>query len=160
MLAMQAPVSDREDAMMQPQYAANIEIARLLVKTQKEMEMMPRSAFWAPITARRFLDLQDTLGRDDLFSSDLTDDQLQERLGHVGNRSDRRVLVALSGKDEYVPDTVDTKKILERLCGAMNCVHPVATPLYLQHANHNLSLGANDGDAFVQNVAEMLRSIC
>jgi hypothetical protein len=155
---MQAPVSDREDAMMQPQYAKNIEIARSLVSDEKEMEMMPQSAFWAPITARRFLDLQDINGRDDFFSSDLTDEQLQERLAHVGDVADRQVLVAFSGKDEYVPATVDKKQILERLCRAMNHVHPVATPLFLETANHNLSLG-DDSDRFVHKVADMLGSI-
>jgi hypothetical protein len=156
---MQAPVSDREDAMMhQPQYAKNIEIARSLLKDEKEMEMMPRSSFWAPITAQRFLDLQDIDGRDDFFSSDLTNEQLQERLEHVGNVANRQVLVAFSGKDEYVPDTVDKKQILERLCRAMNHIHPVATPLFLENANHNLSLGDKDGDTFVHKVADMLGS--
>ena len=156
---MQAPVSDREHAMMQPHHAENIEIARSLVKDKKGMEMMPRSAFWAPITARRFLDLHDINGRDDLFSSDLTIDQLQKRLAHVGEVADRQVLVAFSGKDEYVPDTVDKKQILERLCRAMNHIHPVATPLFLEMANHNLSLGDNDGDTFVHKVADMLGCI-
>jgi hypothetical protein len=158
---MQAPVSDREAAtmMQQPsQYATNMEIARSLVMEKKEMEMMPRSAFWAPITAQRFLDLHDVQGRDDFFSSDLTDAQLEERLAHVGTMSDRRVLVAFSGKDEHVPAEVDKKWILERLCRAMNHVHPVATPLYLEHSNHNLSLTEKDSDVFVLKVADMLRS--
>jgi hypothetical protein len=139
------------------QHATNVEIARSLVKEGKEMEMMPRSAFWAPITARRFLDLQGALGRDDFFSSDLTDAQLEERLSHVGTVSDRRILVAFSGQDEYVPATVDKQLILERLCRAMNQVHPVATPLYLEHGNHNLSSTEKDSDTFIQIVADMLK---
>ena len=150
--------------MMQPHYAENTENARSLVKNGKEMEMMPQSAFWAPITARRFLDLHDKNGRDDLFSSDLTNNELQERLAHVGDVADRQVLVAFSGKDEYVPERVDTKQLLERLCRAMNHVHPVATPLFLETANHNLSTGNNNddnnsSDTFVHRVADMLSSI-
>ena len=51
-------------------------------------------------------------GADDFFSSDFSHDELQERLGHVGNTpSLRRCLVAFSGKDEYVPSTVDSRKL-------------------------------------------------
>mmetsp|Transcript_11094 Transcript_11094/g.14595 ORF Transcript_11094/g.14595 Transcript_11094/m.14595 type:complete len:133 (-) Transcript_11094:1494-1892(-) len=125
--------------------------------------MMPRSAFWAPITAQRFLDLQDKGGADDFFSSDYTDMELQERLGHVGQQTYEstglQVLVAFSGADEYVPSTVHTKHLTQRLCDAMNvhCVHrPVATSLYLPTANHNLSQGEGDATTFVAKVKELL----
>ena len=153
-------MSDREHAMTEPGYFENIETARNLVSQRKANEMMPRCAFWAPITAQRFLDLQDVQGRDDFFSSDLTDEQLRERLSHVGDSAVRKVLVQFSGKDEYVPQSVDKEAILERLCSAMNhgCL-PVATPLYLKNANHNLSLAQGDGDTFVRNVAEKLSQV-
>jgi len=155
-VALQAPVSDREHAMLEPGYDENIMIARTLVEQGKAEEMMPRSAFWAPITAQRLLDLQGMDGRDDFFSSDLSDAQLKERLSHVGDSANRRVLVQFSGKDEYVPESVDKQVILERLCSAMNVNHQVATPLYLENANHNLSLAQGDGDRFVAKVAELL----
>lgn len=155
-VALQAPVSDREGAMLEPGYADNIQTARTLVKDGKQDEMMPRSAFWAPITAQRFLDLQGMEGRDDFFSSDLTDEQLRERLAHVGDFADRRVLVQFSGKDEYVPPSVDKRATLDRLCNAMNTAHSVATSLNLEDANHNLSLAPGDGDTFVAKVAELL----
>lgn len=155
-IALQAPVSDREGAMLESGYQENIEIARALCSQGKQEEMMPRSAFWAPITARRFLDLQGTEGRDDFFSSDLTDDELQERLSHVGDCANRNILVQFSGSDEYVPESVDKRAILDRLCNAMNSQNPVATPLYLENANHNLSLSQGDGDTFVSKVTELL----
>jgi hypothetical protein len=142
--------------MLEPSYEENIEIARKLVEQENFEEMMPRKAFWAPITARRFLDLQGIEGRDDFFSSDLSDDELQERLSHVGDSPDRRVLVQFSGSDEYVPQNVDKRVILDRLCIAMNTKNPVATPLYMEDANHNLSLAQGDGDAFVSKVARLL----
>lgn len=156
-VALQAPVSDREGAMLKPGYKENIEIARSLVSQGKQDEMMPRKAFWAPITAQRFLDLQGKEGRDDFFSSDLSDDELNERLSHVGDLPDRRVLVQFSGADEYVPFTVDKNATLNRLCNAMNSNNAVATPLYLENANHNLSLEKGDGDTFAAKVAELLR---
>ena len=80
--------------------------------------MMPRSSFWAPITASRYVSLFDKDGDDDFFSSDLTDEQLRERLGHVsrqGGSSELDLLAVYSGKDEYVPSPsfVDTDQVVE-----------------------------------------------
>jgi hypothetical protein len=66
-------------------------------------------------------------------------------------------LVQFSGADEYVPFTVDKNATLNRLCNAMNSNNAVATPLYLENANHNLSLETGDGDTFAAKVAELLR---
>ena len=166
---LQAPVSDREQPMTEPEYADNIQNARELVENGKGDEMMPRCVFWAPITAQRFLDLQDVGGRDDFFSSDFSDAQLRERLGHVGGPSSpgskcRKVLVVYSGADEYVPEHVDTKSLTERLVDAMNGDvrsddkgKKVAESLYLETANHNLSEGPGDAHTFVAKVAELLR---
>ena len=65
---LQAPVSDREHAMMESStYQRNLEMALNWQKQGKEEELMPRQAFWAPITAQRFLDLQQRGGADDFF---------------------------------------------------------------------------------------------
>jgi len=164
-IALQAPVSDRESAMLEPSYKENIKQARLLQDNGKGDEMMPRSSFWAPITAARFLSLQDAGGEDDFFSSDLTDNELKERLGHIGGwgrANGSRLLAAFSGQDEYVPSHVDKKVLLERVCGAMNHSNrdsdhvPVATAIMLDTGNHNLSAMKGDGARFVEEVARML----
>jgi len=61
-IALQAPVSDREGAMAEPHYETNIAHAKKLQAMGQEEEMMPRNAFWAPITAARFLALKDVGG--------------------------------------------------------------------------------------------------
>lgn len=166
-VALQAPASDREGASVESGYTDNIETARQMRSEGKEDEMMPRSAFWAPITAARFLSLQDVGGNDDFFSSDLTDDELDRRLGHVSERGAEhglRLLAAFSGQDEYVPSHVDKVSLLERLCRAMNqkCIKEgsdqmVAIPLMLEEGNHNLSKSEGDGERFVEAVADLLR---
>ena len=164
-IALQAPVSDREHAqLVEDDYAQNLETAQTMRHNGQAEEMMPRSAFWAPITASRFLDLQENGGTDDFFSSDYTDDQLVERLGHVGEVADRQVLVAFSGADEYVPAAVgDSSVLADRLTRAMNAHcpadRPVAKTLYLPKANHNLSEAPGDADLFVQAVSEMLQGV-
>lgn len=151
--------------MMEPDYAKNIQFARDLVSKGHGEEMMPRHVFWAPITAQRFLDLQDVGGRDDYFSSDYTDDQLIERLGHVGQHahsSSLRVLVAFSGSDEYVANHIDAKALTQRIMDAMNHhggednEKKVAQSLDLETANHNLSESPGDAKRFVEKVASLL----
>ena len=79
-IALQAPVSDREGPMQDKEtYTRNIAYAKKLVDAGRGNEMMPRSTFWSPITASRFLDLQDYNGADDFFSSDLSLDELSEK---------------------------------------------------------------------------------
>lgn len=155
-VALQAPVSDREGAMNQPDYAANIEYALELRRSGKEMEFMPRNAFWAPITAKRLLDLQERGGVDDFFSDDLSDEELIERLGHVGKLKNLELLVAFSGSDEYVPTNVNSESLTHRLVAAMNTHGIVAKALYMPTANHNLSAGSGDMEQFVDFVSKLL----
>lgn len=158
-VALQAPVSDRETDQDNSKY---IQHAQQLVSQNQGDEMMPRSSFWAPITASRYISLFDKDGDDDFFSSDLTDEQLRERLGHVsrqGGSSELDVLAVYSGKDEYVPSFVDKDKLLKRMVDAMNdggrCTN--AKGLMLPNANHNLSEGEGDARTFVDAVSELLR---
>jgi Protein of unknown function (DUF1749) len=142
LVVLQAPVSDREHAAHDNPtgYRTHLEVARHMVQEGKSEEMMPREAFWAPITAQRFLDLHDRGGADDYFSSDYTDEELESRLSHVGRvlssstdtktpqgpsystntRPRRKALVAFSGSDEYVPSHVDSRILATRLVEAMN----------------------------------------
>jgi len=179
-VALQAPVSDREAATVchdddddcphssQAEHLAELQrhlkVAHQMRDQNKGDEMMPRSAFWAPITASRYLDLMEPKGRDDYFSSDLTDEELRERLGHVGSALEA-CLVACSGSDEYVPSTVEIEPLMHRLCRAMNSNSrsdrgTVAVPLYLPTGNHNLSSrdGA-DAATFVEQFKEMLQKL-
>jgi len=177
MVALQAPVSDRESATLchgchdkghhdehMADLKAHLELARGMLRDKNEDEMMPRKAFWAPITAARYLALFETKGNDDYFSSDLTDEELSARLGHIGALGDTldSCLVACSGSDEYVPETVSIESLMHRLCNAIDsnlCSdgRKVAVPLYLPTGNHNLSSedGA-DAKTFVEKIKELL----
>jgi hypothetical protein len=163
LVVLQAPVSDREDAMQQNQYDTRLEYAMQHVQDGKGQEMLPRSFFWAPITAQRYVDLNVRGGTDDYFSSDFTDQELVERLHHVGSHVDLRVLVAFSGADEYVPSHVNSEMLTQRLVAAMNsnCPQdkPVAEGLYIPSGNHNLSEGPDDATTFVNKISEILSGL-
>ena len=164
MVALQAPVSDREGAMQQEGYTEKLAYAKKNVQDGNGQEMLPRSHFWAPITAKRFVDLHSKGGVDDYFSSDYTDDELVQRLQHVGTHPNlHTALVAFSGSDEYIPSHVDRKLLSKRLVDAMNtlCVNKknVAELLYLESGNHNLSKGPADAKTFVDRISEILNQI-
>lgn len=154
---LQAPVSDRQQPAAQDlvTYQRHVKTAQDMCAQDQGEEMMPRAAFWAPMTAQRMVDLQAVGGRDDYFSSDYTDEQLAERLQAAGDWPGLHMLVAFSGADEYVAAHIDSALLTERLTAALNTKGPVATPLYLAApANHNLSQG-NVGK-FLEHVRQLL----
>jgi pimeloyl-ACP methyl ester carboxylesterase len=169
-VGLQAPVSDREASTRQQDPESDnvshfLEFARNKLEHGEGHEMMPRSSFWAPITAKRYWDLHAKGGMDDYFSSDWTNDELIERLGRIGKSTPnlQTILVAYSGSDEYVPKDIDTELLTTRLCDAMNYHHqhqqPLAIPLYLPTGNHNLSQSPGDAEKFVERFVELLQKI-
>ena len=130
-IILQAPVSDRE--AMQLGASAEEDVVRLnraldhaneLVQSGNGDRLMARDtpqSFRTPITASRFSSLGGRCTPDDMFSSDLTDEDLKRILGHVSQRKHCRVLAVFSGADEYVPPLVleNYKEFAIRLCSAM-----------------------------------------
>lgn len=196
-VALQAPVSDREStvAYIEKNHAAEadkevairkhneiLQQAKEMITNGKGQEMMARDTFWAPITAQRFVDLNEKYGTDDYFSNDYTDIELQQRLSHVGSSSSTstsdttkqsskalKVLVATSGADEYVPASVNIGQLTQRIVDAMNVHchndvnddddnddHLVAHGLYIKTGNHNLSNDPKDAQLFVNEVGKYL----
>ncbi|RXH80358.1 hypothetical protein DVH24_041505 [Malus domestica] len=137
---LQAPVSDREYRATLPETAAMIDLASTMICEGHGSELMPSAADpGAPITAYRWKEMPCRYhslcaynGDDDMFSSDLTDDQLRLRLGHMANTPCQ---VIFSMADEYVPDYVDKKALVQRLCKAMGGAEKVE----IEHGNHSLS---------------------
>eukprot|EP00532_Pseudo-nitzschia_australis_P003439 CAMPEP_0168184636 /NCGR_PEP_ID=MMETSP0139_2-20121125/13354_1 /TAXON_ID=44445 /ORGANISM="Pseudo-nitzschia australis, Strain 10249 10 AB" /LENGTH=329 /DNA_ID=CAMNT_0008106289 /DNA_START=120 /DNA_END=1109 /DNA_ORIENTATION=+ len=173
LVALQAPVSDREGTELEEGFAEKLQHAQELVETKKGEELLPRSFHWAPMTAQRYVDLHAKGGRDDYFSSDYTDAELADRLGHVSDSSlqqrhpDLSVLVAFSGADEYVPSHVDRVRLTKRLVDAMNANannngddgndKAVAESIYLETGNHNLSEGLEDAKTFVGRISQLFQ---
>ncbi|KAK1418325.1 hypothetical protein QVD17_27468 [Tagetes erecta] len=130
---LQAPVSDREFRATLPETAAMIDLASKLISEGRGSELMPREANPdSPITAYRFHSLCAYMGDDDMFSSDLSDDQLKQTLGHMCNTPCQ---VIFSMADEYVPDYVDKKALVQRLCRALGGAEKVE----IEWGNHSLS---------------------
>ncbi|CAI5462927.1 unnamed protein product [Closterium sp. Yama58-4] len=156
---LQAPTSDRECMEEQAReggkeaeeaFEEMKRAAQAMVAGGRGAEMMPRSADpLAPITAYRFHSLACTGGADDMFSSDFSDEELKERLGHMAAWPS---LVMLSGEDQYVPRTIDKEKLLRRLCAAMGG----ATPALIAGADHSLS---NNVDEAVTVITDFIKKL-
>lgn len=145
---LQAPVSDREYRATLPETAAMIDLASTMISEGRGSELMPREAdTTAPITALRYHSLCSYMGDDDMFSSDLSDDQLRMRLGHLSNTPCQ---VIYSMADEYVPEYVDKKALAERLCRAMGGAEKVE----IEYGNHSLS---NRVDEAVQAIIDFVK---
>ncbi|KAJ7954958.1 UPF0613 protein PB24D3.06c-like [Quillaja saponaria] len=130
---LQAPVSDREYRATLPETAAMIDLASMMISEGRGSELMPREADpSSPITAYRYHSLCAYNGDDDMFSSDLSDDQLRMKLGHMCNTPCQ---VIFSMADENVPEYVDKKALVERLCKSMGGAEKVE----IEHGNHSLS---------------------
>jgi hypothetical protein len=138
---MQAPVSDREailyvmrdgflgrtPAELRESYDKLIALAKEGVERNGPFDTMLPIALTSqfgyppntPISCRRFLSLVSpdspkTPGDDDMFSSDLADEQLAKTFGMVRERGLLRgkLTVLMSGADQSVPEWVDKEKLL------------------------------------------------
>jgi len=113
---LQAPVSDRESMATNEDTKKWFQLAESMVKEGKKEELMPRDSYdVAPITAYRYHSLAGRGTDDDMFSSDLSDEELKRCLGCM----DIPTLLLYSGSDEYVPETVNKEALVRRMAAAM-----------------------------------------
>lgn len=140
---MQAPVSDREAILWVLQHGFKGRSAAEVQAVWDKLGLLAKEAvsdgdgavdtmlpLWmtsyiyptdTPISARRFLSLfspdsPQSPGEDDMFSSDLGDEQFAKTFGMVRERGllRHKLMVLISGADQAVPDWVDKEKLLAR----------------------------------------------
>jgi len=124
-IILQGAVSDREYAIYskgEKKLNEEINIAKDLVNRGKGHYYMPPEVDEAPITANRFLSLCDIKGIDDMFSTDLSNEELGKvflnldfKEGNHKKYVECPILLISSGSDEYVPKSVDIKKHTQRM---------------------------------------------
>ncbi|KAI9892408.1 MAG: hypothetical protein M1814_001611 [Vezdaea aestivalis] len=156
----QAPVSDREaivPLLGEERYASSAAVARKWVDEGRGEDVLPGEVtggfFTGAVSAQRWLSLlsPEKNGADDLFSSDLTDEQFKGTWGAIP--ASAPVLILYSGSDEFVPDTVDKAALVTRW--GWDFVTNGKGVLDMQNsglvhgASHNL---VGDPESVVQNV--------
>ncbi|MCJ1473752.1 hypothetical protein MMC13_002403 [Lambiella insularis] len=121
---LQAGVSDRqflEVLYSKDVYESSVKLAQSYVDEGRSEDVLPTSStgafFQAPVSARRWLSLASPPpahdGQDDYFSSDFTDERLKQTFGRIGITG-TPVQILYGDKDQYVPDSVDKARLVER----------------------------------------------
>ena len=158
-IILQAPVSDREAMVMETsgEYVEKlISNANKCVENGESDQIVHMLYGIAPLTAQRTLDLYSKNGLDDMFSSDLTLSELNNRLDHMKSF---QTLISISLEDQYVPKDV-YPNLSMKLKNAMNA----NVLLEIPNANHSLNDGGdssnnnnnNSATIFINEVTKFL----
>jgi pimeloyl-ACP methyl ester carboxylesterase len=139
-VVLQAPVSDRELFSMLPDTTERTLASQKLLKEGRPDEIAFRamSIDGAAVTASRWLSLAEPGGEDDMFSSDLTDEELKEKLGGLRGVP---TLLLLSSRDEYTHPSIDYLEVGNRMAKAIG---PSARLAILEGANHAVDNHSQD----------------
>ena len=138
---LQAPVSDREAATLEgsaADRAAMLKKAEAMIKDGRGDEIITLQYGFVPLSASRFASLTGRGGPDDCFSSDFTDAELGDKLGHLGTGGGCRTLFVHSLADEYVPPHVDVPALAARFVAAAGGPS-TAEALLVPEASHSLA---------------------
>ena len=157
---LQASVSDREAmGFLLPKhlYERGVKIAQTWVEDGRGEDVLPEDAtegfFHSPCCARRWLSLAspDHDGDDDYFSSDLSDEQLENTFGKLPKRTP--LLLCYSEKDQYVPEFVEKEALIKKWRGFVEKGGGVMDDEsgLVKGASHNL---IGDPDEVVKSLAE------
>lgn len=130
---LQGPASDRESyTLLAKDIKPDFEKALECVNSGNGNQIFDIPyALPHPLRAFRFVSLAGRMTEDDMFSSDLTDLELQTQLGHV----EVPLLLVFSLEDEYVPPTVDIPALSQRISKQLK----QSQVLLLKAANHSIS---------------------
>ena len=110
-IILQGAVSDRDYLAMQDETPRMLEEAKKLREEGKEQAVLTERLCGVPITAHRFLSLAERLNDDDMFSVDLTEDELEPILSPVK----APILVCFGEHDEIVFDKLAQKAFAMRM---------------------------------------------
>ncbi|EME29364.1 uncharacterized protein Gasu_31930 [Galdieria sulphuraria] len=153
-IVLQAPVSDRDFLQSLPDAQERLEKARTIYATQGPETLLNGKLFttvFPVLTARRFLSLAERLGDDDMFSYDLTDDELDSRLRHMRNVP---TLALFCEKDEAIPNHISYPELAKRLCNVMG-----ATSYMLSNANHAINNSEQCIRDFIEQVVHFIHKV-
>ena len=131
---LQAPISDRDVMAEMDSTQHMLEEARKLRSGGNLDTLLPEKFEGAPITAYRYLSLAERLGDDDMFSIDLTLEELKCVIPKVA------VPIALcySAEDEYVPNMEGLRETAKRLRTILEETSPKVDIKYF-NGDHGLS---------------------
>ena len=114
-VVLQGAVGDRDSITADPNLLKLLGEARKLREEGRENVFLSEPLYDAPVTALRFLSLAERLSKEDMFSVDLT----EEELSRIFKAVRVPILLCFSAEDEYVPDHPAQKKMAEKLVNVL-----------------------------------------
>ena len=131
---LQGPISDRDIIDEMDSTPRMLEEARKLKEAGKIDALLSEKFEGAPVTAYRYLSLAERLGDDDMFSVDLTKEELKSIIPKV------QVPIALcySAEDEFVPNMEGLREMAKRLSDVLKETSPKVDVKYFS-GDHGLS---------------------
>ncbi|KAI0024974.1 hypothetical protein F4780DRAFT_486986 [Xylariomycetidae sp. FL0641] len=161
-LILQAPACDRDALLMEMDHARldqSIKTAKDLIAAGKghermPLEHLPPSFQGTPISAWRWNALSAPDGEDNYFSPELPD----EVAASYWQRVDKPIMMLHSGNDEYVPQSVDKKGLIQRW--RKMCRPGMASELsgVIPGADHRVEVPESE-DWLANTVVKFLRGI-
>ncbi len=110
---LQGAVGDRDIIHSQPPLLEMLEEARRLREEGKEKTILTNSLdlYNAPLMASRYLSFGERLGKEDMFSVDLTEEELSGILEPICIP----IMLCFSTKDEFIPDHPAQRELAKRM---------------------------------------------
>lgn len=155
-IILQGAVSDRDGMVLDDTTPGLLREARDLADKGCPGRLLSDLYCDAPITAERFLSLAGRLTPDDMFSCDLTCNELEPILAPIRVP----VLLCYSQQDEYVPNIAAQKESSQRMVDTLTSLGntSVIDRVYIP-GDHGLS-GATDYSRFVEKVVSFISQYC
>ncbi|KAI9282303.1 hypothetical protein BY458DRAFT_552523 [Sporodiniella umbellata] len=149
---LQAPVSDREFLSKNADdYQSSLDLATKMRKEGKGQDLMPRSIAETPTTADRYYSLTAKGGDDDLFSTDLSDQEILSRYQNVS----RPMCWVYSEKDEFYASSVPQKEAMARY---KSLVPAIKKAVIVPEGDHIISKKVSQ-DYFISVVKDFLQEL-
>ena len=144
---LQAPVSDRQYLS---QFSSTEDQLNYCLKNDKDKnEWLPRYLHDPPLTIQRCLSLNQPNSVEDLFSNDLTDEQLESIYGTI----ETPITWIWSKQDEYVPN--DIKDNVESFVQNKLASKSDSTFLLLEEANHAVN-NSREQIRMIEHIAQLI----
>jgi pimeloyl-ACP methyl ester carboxylesterase len=155
-IILHSPVSDRQwSEMRDPKLQSRLTEAKFQRDQGNAKQVAPSD--WdehgTPITFERFLSLNERMGEEDCFSTDLSDAELKEKVGHVNVPT----MAIIGSEDEFVQAGLDVNAHLKRVLGAMETNESVV--VVIDGGKHALDSSVDICESFVDNVIKWVKIV-
>ena len=149
---LQGAVGDRDYMQSDPELLKMRDEARDLSNNGKEQTFLRDYLYDAPITAKRFASLAERLSDEDMFSVDLTEEELLPILEPVAIP----ISLCFSSGDEYVPNPSAQRRLADRMVRVLKAGRSSVVECCYYKGNHGLT-EEDMYTPFVKDVASFLK---